>query len=1275
MLDLPTDFPRPAVTRHHRDRRSISLSATLLESLRGLAAERAARLEEVLLAAFHALLGRYTAQDDTVLGVRHSQLRRDGVLVVRTIFEGDPAIREAVTRASNALEAARLHGAVTTAELAEALGRDGDRSRHPAFQAAFVVDGTAEAIGPLDVALELHLPEVSLRYDAELFRPKTIDRMLGHYRVLLESFAADPARRLSHVMLVTEDERRQLTEEWPQTRTPFPSEACLHHLFESRVDRQPDAPAAIHEGRTITYAELERRSNQLAHHLRRLGVGPDRPVGLCVERSVEMVVGLLGISKAGGGYVPISPSYPPERISFMTDDAGVGVMLTQERLAERLGPAGSPHLVRLDSEWEVVSRESRARPEGGAGPENLAYLIYTSGSTGRPKGVMLDHRGRVNNFCDFNTRFAVGPGDRLIALSSLSFDMTAYDVFGTLAAGATIVLPLAEEEKEPDHWARLMVGERVTVWHSAPAMLEMLMTHVEAKPDLSPRHLRLVLLGGDWIPVTLPDRVKRVAARGCRVVSMGGATEVSMDSTIYEIERTDPSWRSIPYGRPMANQTAYVLNARRQLVPVGVPGELYLGGVGVGWGYFDRPALTAEKFVPHPFSAEPGDRLYRTGDLARFMPDGNLELLGRMDFQVKIRGHRIELGEIGSTLGRHPAVQEAVVVARADGGEKRLVAYVVPRLQGEGADGLASSEEEQVSQWQKVYEETYSQASDQDDPTFDIIGWNSSCTGLPIPDEEMREWVETTVERILEMRPRRVLEIGCGTGLMLFRIAPHCERYVGLDFSRVAVDKIRRIAAERGLSRVEVMQSSADDLAGIADHAFDAVVLNSITQLFPSVDYLRRVLEGAVRVVEPGGFVFVGDNRSLPHFRMLHASIQLFQSPGSVTREQLAARIAQSMAQEEQLVLDPDFFGALATGLPQVSRVLVQMKRGWIVNELSQFRYDVILGVGLAIDDPEPTSVVDWGSEGLTVEALRARLAEERPRSLRVNGVPNARLAKETKALALIDGGGTESVEEIRRETRRRPAASAVDPEDVFALGDTLPYRVHVGWSRSGGPGSFDALLIRKSGGEERPSIPAFPDREVRVKPWGRYANQPLRSKLSAKLPSKLRKFLQAELPDYMVPSAFVILESLPLNPNGKIDRRALPPPSRERPELGTSDLLPRDALERVVADIWAEVLGLDRVGVGDNFLDLGGHSLLATQVQSRVLELFPVELPLRHFLSSPTVASLAERLREAARDAAVDVDEIARMVVEYSELSPEQASAALESEHPAPRTGKNIND
>jgi len=623
------------------------------------------------------VLQRTTRQGDLLLGLREGGRHA----ALRLSFDDRPSFAEHVRRVAHELGEVRPR-ALELSELLRA-------AKGTRVDALFQVLISDERLQPDDArGYDLVLAcaknprgalSGTLFYDAELFEESVARRLLGHVETLLAGALDEPDAPLARLPFLTEAERRTILHDWNATAVDFPRDACLHQLFEQRVSQCPDAPALVCGGRRLTYAALDARANRLAHHLRSLGVGPNVLVALCVERSFEMVIGLLAIAKAGGAYLPMDPAYPRERLAFMLEDSGVGVLLTQRSLRGVLPEPPRPiQLVLLDGETRFATRPGTT-PESGVAATDLAYVIYTSGSTGKPKGVVLDHRGRVSNFLDFNRRFGVGTGDALIALASLSFDMCAYDVFGTLAAGATIVLPEPEDMQDPRAWADLIERECVTIWHTAPAMLKMLVDRAEVEPALAPATLRLALLGGDWIPVTLPDRL-RALAPGCRVISMGGATECSMDSTIFEVGETDPQWRSIPYGKPMANQLAYVLDEEHQPVPALVPGELYLGGIGVGRGYWNRPELTAERFLADPFSGEPGARMYRTGDLARWMEDGNLELLGRVDNQVKIRGYRIELGEIEARLRAHPAVREGVVVARADAsGEKRLVAYYVPQ--------------------------------------------------------------------------------------------------------------------------------------------------------------------------------------------------------------------------------------------------------------------------------------------------------------------------------------------------------------------------------------------------------------------------------------------------------------------------------------------------------------------------------------------------------------------------------------------------------------------
>lgn len=512
----------------------------------------------------------------------------------------------------------------------------------------------------------------------------TAEAMLGQFRSLVERLGASPERLVWEVEAVAGPDADRMISDWNATREPFDLGRTLHGLAERQASVRPDAPAVVAADGRLTYAELDARANQVARALIHAGVRPGDRVGLCTEKSTATMAGMLGVLKAGAAYVPLDPSYPADRIRYMADDARISALLTWGRGTE-VASGLKVTRIALDADWPSVAAWPSTPLDLRVAPEALAYVIYTSGSSGMPKGVMLNHRGRVNNVADYCQRFDMGPRDRLLCVSSLSFDLSVCNLFTSLNSGGCLIFPDVGREKDPEHWLDLIDREGITLWHAAPALMDALL-EVAAERQYHGDSLRLVMSDGDWIPLTQPDRVRAVFV-GALFVSAGGATELSVISVLYPVGDVDPAWRSIPYGKPMANQSAYILDENLQIVPIGVPGELHLGGAGVAAGYLDRPELTAEKFIPHPWPTRPGERLYRTGDLARFGPDGVIELLGRIDFQVKIRGVRIELGEIETVLREHPGVRACIAAAAADpAGERRLVAYVVPAQPGVGDD-------------------------------------------------------------------------------------------------------------------------------------------------------------------------------------------------------------------------------------------------------------------------------------------------------------------------------------------------------------------------------------------------------------------------------------------------------------------------------------------------------------------------------------------------------------------------------------------------------------
>nr|WP_277991511.1 non-ribosomal peptide synthetase [Corallococcus macrosporus] len=700
-LELPTDFPRPAAPSTLGASHPVRLSRDLSAELEALCLREGATPFMALMAAFQWVLGRHAGQDDVVVGTPVSGRERTeweeliglfvNTLAVRTRLRGEDSFRALLAQVRETTLGALAHPSVPFEQLVERLGLARDFSRPPLVQVMFALQeaasGALEAPGltlapveqesqtaKLDLVLALTRTDAgfqgTLEYSTDLFTPETAARMVAHLEVLLAAAVLRPEARLDDLPWLTPGEQRQLTRGWNDTDAPFPRERCLHELFIAQAQATPDAIAAELGAERITYRELHLRSNRLAWRLRALGVRPEQTVALCLDRDFELLVAMLGILKAGGAYVPIDAEYPADRAAFILRNSGAALLVTQRSLAGALEATGA-RLLCLDDAAEDGGREDT--PPSGVSPEHLAYIIHTSGSTGRPKGVAVRHGPAVNLLHWVNTTFGVGPTERLLFVTSPCFDLSVYDVFGVLAVGGTLVIATKADLREPERLAALLREQRITFWDSAPAALQQLVAHFGAGGP----HLRRVFLSGDWIPLPLPDAV-RTAFPHAEVISLGGATEATIWSNFFRVGARDPSWTSIPYGRPISNARYYVLDARLRPLPVGVAGDLFIGGECLADGYAHAPMLTADRFLPDPFHPRPGLRMYRTGDRARFFPDGNLEFLGRADFQVKVRGFRVELGEIETVLASHPAVREVVVDARGPArGDRKLVAYLV----------------------------------------------------------------------------------------------------------------------------------------------------------------------------------------------------------------------------------------------------------------------------------------------------------------------------------------------------------------------------------------------------------------------------------------------------------------------------------------------------------------------------------------------------------------------------------------------------------------------
>ena len=693
-LELPTDRQRPPVPAYAGAAHRFSMAPSVLDKLFQLGRRHRSTPYMVLLTAFAILLGRRARQDDVTIGsptAGRSVPELDNLIgcfinmvTMRIDTSGDPTFVELLQRVRASSVHAFAHQELPFERLVTELNVPREVSRSPLFQVVFSMQSYETALPShpsLTVTADVSMTYCATRFDLELhldgdrgflmvyntalFTADTIADMSSHFRVLLEGIAADPLSPISSYELLRADERTQRIR-WNDTSADLGADVCLHNPVEAQARRTPDDLAVIHPQGQLSHAEVDRRADHLAAQLTAAGVTRGDLVAVVMERGWEQVVAVLAINKAGAAYLPVDADLPERRRNELIARGGCTMALTQEVMCSRLTwPDGLTTL-------PITEMSGSAAPACPAQPDDLAYVIFTSGSTGTPKGVMIEHRAALNTVRDITARFRVGPRDRVFALSALSFDLSVYDIYGTLAAGATLVMGRPAEDKDPAAWARTVKDQRITIWNSVPALMELLVEHAEQGGiDLS--SLRLVMMSGDWIPPTLPDRIRAIAPNA-EIISLGGATEGSIWSIFHPIGHVDPSSSSIPYGRPLTNQQFHILDRGMCDVPVGVPGELYIGGSGVATGYWKDPERTAAAFVTHPRT---GAHLYRTGDLGRYRSDGLIEFLGRSDAQVKIRGYRIELGEIGAHLTRHPSVAECVVTTQGTGSLAQLVAYVV----------------------------------------------------------------------------------------------------------------------------------------------------------------------------------------------------------------------------------------------------------------------------------------------------------------------------------------------------------------------------------------------------------------------------------------------------------------------------------------------------------------------------------------------------------------------------------------------------------------------
>ncbi|HJP74823.1 MAG TPA: amino acid adenylation domain-containing protein [Pseudonocardiaceae bacterium] len=1188
-LNLPLDRPRPVEPSGHGETVDLVVGPEVVGRLEKLAADRGTTMSMVVQAAIAVLLNKLGGGDDLTIGSpiagRTDEALADMVgffvntLVMRTDLSGNPTFVDLLAQARNKALTAYENQDVPFDLLVELINPDRSAAYQPFFQVMFAWQNYEKrdlVLPGLDVAFEQAITSTvkfdlffsltvddarnlhgDIQYATQLFDRSTAEAIASRFVHILDQVASNPSLPISELEVLDDAEQKWLLSTANETVEP----SLAQSLVEIVARQDPTATAVIGANESLTYQELNSRSNQLANWLVDRGVGPESLVAVALPRSPDLVVALLAVLKTGGAYIPIDPDHPRSRIDYILESS-------------------KPALV-LDALPDCATLPDTA-PADRSRPDNTAYVIYTSGSTGNPKGVAVPRGALANFLATMSRRFPLTPEDRLLAVTTVSFDIAGLELYLPLISGAAVVVAGREVVAEPSAAVATIKAHGVTAVQATPAFWQMLLMH---EPTAA-KGLR-VLVGGEALPARLAETL---ADQGETVHNVYGPTETTIWSTIAPVE---VGVGVPPIGTPIGNTQVYVLDARLRPAPRGVQGELYIAGDGLARGYQGRPELTSGRFVACPFGPG-GSRMYRTGDLVRWGKNGQLEYVGRTDFQVKIRGFRIELGEIEHVLADHAGVAQAVVVVRGETqDDKRLVGYVVPE-----PNAAAAEAEVQVDEWRQVYDNSYLASEDQAwGEDFQL--WLSTYDGEPIPLEQMRAWRDTAVAQVLDFAPKRVLELGVGSGLLLAKIVGEVEEFWGTDISGPVVDRVRAQAEQAGFGdRVHLSAAPADDLSGLPRDHFDTILLNSVVQYFPDSEYLDLVLRQALDLVAPGGRVIVGDVRNVTTLRILQTAVQRVANP-TASPEELRTLVEKALLAERELAVGPEWFTDWARDRADVA-VDVRVKPGSAHNELTRHRYEAILHKQPAdVLELGDVPTVAWGRQVADLAGLRRQLDRAGEGPVRVTGVPNARLTEETAAAVAASVLDAPSL-----------PGQPVEPDD-FA-----------DWARQNGrhavitlsgeaAHAFEVVLLT-----EQKTVAAYRPSTVRRT----RANNPALAKSIGPLLAELPDYLRGKLPDYMVPAAIVPLSEIPLTPNGKLNRRALP--SEHLNTLSSRE--PRNSHEATLCSIFSELLGIERVGIDDDFFTLGGHSLLATRLSARIREHFDVDVPLRTIIQYPTVEQIA---------------------------------------------------
>jgi len=1242
VLDLPTDFPRKSPKSFKGHRIDFQLTHELVQRVRQVGAKAGCSLVNTLLAAFELFLHKKTKQSDITVGLPTAgQLAMEkfdlvghcvNLLPLRSRIDVTISINEYLKSRRKSFFDAYDNQRFTFGELVKKLKVPRDDSRIPLIPVMFNVDiGMDNAVTFDDLAhtlvsnprefeafeLFLNITNTSdhvvleWSYNSDLFKTETITSMMDEFAYLLTQVADDPNGTIRELCLTDSTATKSIV---AGEQLDYDASSNFINLIAASAVENAEKIAVIFKNQRISYRQLEDRTNQFAHYLLSLGVKKGEVIGVAMDRSIDMLLALIGITKSGAIYLPLDPEYPSDRIEFMLLDSQAQYLISESHHKNRW--ESSISTIAFDGiQMNLDTQPTSPLPISITG-DDLVYLLYTSGSSGKPKGVQIKHSNLLNFLLSMQRQPGIQREDVMFNITTISFDIAGLELYLPLTIGATLVISDMETARDGQAILRSLVDNRVTMMQATPSTWRMMLDTDWENPIPVK-----ALCGGEPFPIELADKL---LIRCTSVWNMYGPTETTIWSTVKEITL---GHTPITVGNPIANTTVYILDEHLLPVPVGETGEIFIAGDGVAKGYLNRPELNNERFVPD--LTDNRNYMYATGDLGKIMDNGEIQCLGRKDNQVKIRGHRIELGEIEYQLSTLQRIKEAIVEAKPNPkGDTQLVAYVVGDRDSTFGDDDAVSWKDR---WDTIYDTgvEFNKAANLAEHEID----GSIHRQLENSEElkyQAEEWLKESIDRIGKIEAKRIVEVGSGAGQILFELAPSTAYYLATDYAQTAIDKLREqlAAYPDKWSHVDAQTAPADDFNGVPEKSVDLVLVNSVAQYFPDANYFLKVIENAAEVVKPGGCIFIGDMQGKNSLEMCHAIDQFKRSSDHTPLSRFQKVVKNRVRIEEELVADPGFFYLLPKLMPAITAVDIQLRKGLLLNETTNYHYDIWLYVNSAHKIISPDVDLGWDKVG-SEDGIHQLLSASSGKAISITGIPNKRTAKDFCLSTILQSpeASQKTVGDIRPQVDAESAGFL--PDICWAIGEKHGYDTRIRWSTDGTDGRFDAIFLPPT---IKNAVPAMPSQlgTLVTKKAVDFIRQPLVNE-ATKVPIELTKFWKSELrkvlPDYMVPAHYVALQQFPLTPNKKVDRKALPAFDWQLQKQGEKS--PKSDLENLVASIWEECLGITDIGLNDNFFDIGGHSLIAVKMITMLEKKAGFRLPISSLFKAPTIAELAKRIEQ----------------------------------------------